>query len=94
MRPMPKELRLCILVSKIRKHLSKPLQRKTNQTNTALNTPVPPTVDAIRSACASMSAITGNASGYDAANSANGGMCGPGGGGNNGILLFITKGVY
>ncbi|CAG8698477.1 4847_t:CDS:1, partial [Ambispora leptoticha] len=41
-----------------------------NQTNTVLNTLVPPAADAIRSACRSVSAIAG----YDATNSVNGGV--------------------
>jgi len=40
--------------------------RRTGQPNTLLNTEVPPAVDTIRTTCQTMSAISGNASSYDA----------------------------
>ncbi|RIA94791.1 hypothetical protein C1645_817489 [Glomus cerebriforme] len=40
--------------------------RRTGQSNTLLNTEVPPAVDTIRSVCQTTSAIAGNASSYDA----------------------------
>ncbi|CAB4484279.1 hypothetical protein RhiirA5_361353 [Rhizophagus irregularis] len=40
--------------------------RRTGQPDTLLNTEVPPAIDTIRSTCQTMSAISGNASSYDA----------------------------
>jgi cell division cycle 20, cofactor of APC complex len=39
--------------------------QQTGQTNTLLNTSVPPSVERVRAACQTASAIAGNASGYD-----------------------------
>src|SRR2546421_277481 len=40
--------------------------RRTGQPNTLLNTEVPPSIDTVRTVCQTVSAISGNASSYDA----------------------------